>query len=786
MNASPESLELLQVELETSLGQFTLSGTLGPAPAYIGSKLDVHLDGGNANSVMSVFGIDALPEEAFNLNARVEVVKNGLLVERGVLVTKEDQRLEVDGFVALDSGSKGTNLELKISANNLAQVLERYVGSVEVPDKPFELSGRVQIKDEGIGLNDMKFDFEAIQLKADGLIKLDNELSGTSLDFQLSGEDLSALRKFQAIGNSLDMFVEGQPYQATGRFTVEKNAWKLSEVNGRVGQTALNFDALISKQQGLAGSNIRLSVNGPGLDSLLVKKGESGLPKGAFETSAKIGLSDKKLSIDKLRFKTLDAHGEIDLELGWPISGKDDFKFNANVQGGDIRNFLPPMKSFEAEMAAFHLIATGNKQGDLVTVDKFESSVGNLQVLLKGKVDANNPEVAFHVLSEDISQLGRFNGKPLPALPLDIKADFKGNEDQITFRNLVGSLGESSLNGELDVSLKGSKPDIKLTATSDYLDIRPFIEQKKPDTETDTTTKPDRLIPATPLPLDALASKDLHIKLNIGEIRYWQDSITDVILNVEQRNGRLNISQLSYEAPLGNLHASLSINPTGSDKADVKIDLGAQDFVVNLSGLPEEKLDKVPAFDVDFHASGNGANIREVAGNLNGSLYMASKGGSAENVDLSLLETFLFDQLFSVIMPKSQENLNTQFSCIAASLQISDGQVTTNPAIAFTSQKVAVITKGALDLKTEKMNFNFNSTPTNALQINPGEMFHPYILISGSLAKPAVGIDPGKAALHGGAAIATMGISILAKGVLDRAGNAIPICEEMLNNPPKN
>jgi len=789
LDASAEGVELVQVELETSLGQATISGTLGPAPAYTGSKLDVHLDGGNANLIMSVFGIDALPEQAFNLNARVEVVENGLQLERGVLVTKEDQRLEVDGFVALGSGSKGTNLELKISSNHLAQVLERYVGSIEVPDKPFELSGRVQIKDEGIGLNDMKFDFEAMQLKADGLIKLDDELSGTFLDFQLSGENLSALKKFQAIGNSLDMFVEGQPYQATGRFTVEKNGWKLDEVNGRVGQTALNFDALISKQQGLAGSNIRLSVNGPDLNSLLVKEGEPGLPEGAFETSAKIGLSDKKLSIDKLRFKTLDANGEIDLELGWPISSKDDFRFNANVQGGDIRNFLPPMESFEAEMAAFHLHAIGNKQGDLITVDKFESSVGNLKVLLKGKVDANNPEVAFRVLSEDVSKLGQFKGKPLPALPLDIKANFKSSADRIIFRNLVGSLGESSLNGELDVSLEGTKPDIKLTATSDYLDIRPFIEQRKPDTETDaetdTTTKPDRLIPATPLPLDALASKDLQIKLDIGEIRYWQDSITDVVLNLEQRNGRLNISQLSYEAPLGSLNASLSINPTGADQADVKIGLRTHDFVINMSGLPDEKLDTVPAFDADFQATGKGSDVREVAGTLNGSLYIASKGGNAENVDLSLLETFLLDQLFSAIMPKSQENFSTDFSCISASLQISDGLVTTKPAIAFTSEKVAIVTKGTLDLKTEKMNFNFNSTPTNALQINPGEMFHPYILISGTLANPAVGVDPGKAALHGGAAIATMGISILAKGVLDRAGNAVPICEEMLNNPPK-
>jgi hypothetical protein len=118
-------------------------------------------------------------------------------------------------------------------------------------------------------------------------------------------------------------------------------------------------------------------------------------------------------------------------------------------------------------------------------------------------------------------------------------------------------------------------------------------------------------------------------------------------------------------------------------------------------------------------------------------------------------------------------------------MDIVDGLVTTKPALAFSTGKIAVVTKGTLDLKTEKMNFNFTSTPTNALQINPGEMFYPYILISGSLAEPAVGVDPGKAALHGGAAIATMGISVLAKGLLDRVGNAIPICEEMLNNPPQ-
>ncbi len=90
-----------------------------------------------------------------------------------------------------------------------------------------------------------------------------------------------------------------------------------------------------------------------------------------------------------------------------------------------------------------------------------------------------------------------------------------------------------------------------------------------------------------------------------------------------------------------------------------------------------------------------------------------------------------------------------------------------------------MIAKGSLDLKTEKMHFNFSATPTNALKISAGELFNPYILVGGTLSKPAVGIDPGKAILHGGAAIGTAGISILAKGLLDRVGNAMPLCEEM-------
>jgi len=791
LDVSPDGVELLEIALDTTLGSALVSGTLGDAPSYAGSKFNVHLDGSNANAVLAGFGIDVLPEKSFNLNTRLEVVDNGLLVERGVLVTQEDERLELDGLIAFSAGIQGTDLDVKLNGKHFADVIRRHVGDIELPDSPYDLNGNIKIEEKAIRFEKLLFEYEGINLETSGLLKLDDQLSGTALDFQIGGKNLSDLRKFQAIGDSLDILVPGQPYELAGRFVIEKNRFRVNDINGVIGQTKLAFDATINKQTDWIGSGFRFSINGPDINRLLVLRGETDLPGGEFKSSAQVLLSDKILSSDNFGFETGSARGEVDLELDWPFSSRGNIDFDLLLEGDDIRNFLPPLGPYKAEMAAFKINTKGNKRGDLLTFDQFESNIGNLIISLTGQVDENPGDnqmtVTFNVHSDDVSILGRLNGKPLPALPLDINAVFKGNVREFVVPTLVSSFGQSRMEGELEVSLEGSRPDIKLTANSDYIDMRPFLDpkQEEPEDNGSDSPKPDRLIPATPLPLDLLAAYDLRIKLNIGELQYLQDSITDLVVNLEQRSGKLDISQLSYEAPRGKLWSSLSISPTQANKADVKIGLRTDELAFNVSGVSDEQLPELPAFDVLLQAEGNGSNLREVTGSLNGSIYIASKGGNAENVDLSILETFILDEIFSALMPKAKDSLGTELTCIAANLDITDGLVTTTPAFAISTPKIAIITRGTLDLKTEEMKFNFNSTPTQALKISASEMFHPYILIGGTLANPSVGVDPSKAALHGGAAIATLGLSVLAKGVVDRAGNVNPLCIEMLNNPPE-
>jgi len=784
LDVSLDEVELLQLEVQTSLGRATLLGTLGAAPSYVGSKFHLHLEGNNARTMMSIFNIDALPEIPFRLDTRIETVENGMLIERGVLVTMEDEHLELGGFLAFSPGSKGTDVGVRFSGQHLNRVLQRFVGNTEVPDQPYNLSGRIRVLEDGIQLENVKAELNDIKLTATGLINLGDQFLDTGFEFQLDGDDLSALGNFAIIGDSLDIFVPGQSYHAAGFFAVEDNGWHLKDINGRIGKTDLNFDGLISNQPEWAGSNIRFSIKGPNFHGLLVDQHRSDLPLEAFEASGRVLLSTDTLSINDFSFETARAHGKIDLDLGWPVGSTIDAGFDVNIWGDDIRHLLPAREGFKPAGAAYKIEAVGQKRGKLISIKQFDADIGNLQVKAEGVADDGstneNVDISFSATSADLSTLGQINGEPLPAMALDLKTDFKGNANSFVLQNISATLGESHIAGTLNVSLEGSKPNIKLAANSNYIDIRPFLELAGSGDETENSKHPDRLIPATPLPLNALAAADITMKLNIVELRHSSDSFRNIDIETETLAGSLKIPRLALKGPRGEINAALSIYPTGTNEADVKINFSAEKMVSNFSRQPKDKLHQVPALDIEFHASGKGVNLQEVAGTMNGSLYLGSEGGILEGVNLSVLDTFILDEIFSLIMPKTDTKNDLELTCVAAILKITDGLVETDPAFAFTTGQIALISKGTLDLKTEKMQFNFNATPNNALKISASELFNPYILVGGTLSEPQVGLDPAKVLLHGGAAIGTAGISVLAKGLLDRVGNTVPLCEEML------
>ena len=62
------------------------------------------------------------------------------------------------------------------------------------------------------------------------------------------------------------------------------------------------------------------------------------------------------------------------------------------------------------------------------------------------------------------------------------------------------------------------------------------------------------------------------------------------------------------------------------------------------------------------------------------------------------------------------------------------------------------------------------------MSLSAGEIFNPFIRLSGTFAEPGVGIDEGGLLLSGGAAVATGGLTILAKAAWDRIARSNDPC----------
>jgi len=765
------------------------NGSIGDLLKPRQPKFNIDLQGSDIDEITAMLGVNDLGTGRFSLRARGGPVDGRY--EAGINGTIGDISLRASAQASDLSGLDDVDLKLAAKGPSLG-ALTRAFGIKNWPDKPFDLRGEARRVGTTLNISNLNLVVGGTQIMLDALLTNFPAFDTSRVRLSLQGDDIAEFQELLGISG-----IATGPFEIIGKLDVSADETELVQLELKTSLGQARLAGTLGLGPSYLGTKLHVNLQGPDAHLLLSAAGIDALPQkpfslntriellpGPFKAAGQVALSNDTLSIKGFSFETIKAQGEIDLETDWPFSKSNDINFDVSVRGDDVSHFFPRTKTFEPAILAYNIEAAGQRMGDLISLRNFAATIGNLNISLQGDVDSvpddKKVDITFSASSEDISTLGRLNGEPLPAMALDLRTDFSGNANQFTLRNLTGVLGESHLAGTLDVSLRVKKPVITLVATSTYVDIRPFQALLNSAQGTAPAENQDRLIPATPLPLDVLTIADITLILNIDELRYQQDSLRNLDLEAVLQAGELQIKQLDFEGPRGKIRSSLSIIPTDTDEADVQIDLSAEKFVFNLTGQAPEKLAQVPVFDIEVHAGGKGRNMQELAGSLNGSLLLGSEGGILEGVNLSILDTFILDEIFGLIMPKTETANDLNLSCAATIVKISNGKLETAPAFAFTTDQIILDANGSLDLKTEEMRFNFTATPRNALKISASELFNPFIVVGGTLSNPTVGLDPAKVLLRGGAAIGTAGISLLAKGLLDRLGNAAPVCEEML------
>jgi hypothetical protein len=90
---------------------------------------------------------------------------------------------------------------------------------------------------------------------------------------------------------------------------------------------------------------------------------------------------------------------------------------------------------------------------------------------------------------------------------------------------------------------------------------------------------------------------------------------------------------------------------------------------------------------------------------------------------------------------------------------------------------VRMVINSSINLGTEKLRLQFQTTPRKGITISAGEVLNPYVKVVGTLAKPALAVDEQGVLISGGAAVATGGLSILAKAVWQRLARDKKPCQ---------
>ena len=125
-------------------------------------------------------------------------------------------------------------------------------------------------------------------------------------------------------------------------------------------------------------------------------------------------------------------------------------------------------------------------------------------------------------------------------------------------------------------------------------------------------------------------------------------------------------------------------------------------------------------------------------------------------------------ELINAINPFTKSDPYTSVQCVAILMHIDSGVIDSKPVFVQQTDKLRITANANVDLNTEKIDVNFQMTPQKGLGLSITSLVNPYVKLTGTLGKPSLVLDAESVLIGGGVAVATAGLSILAKGVRDR------------------
>ena len=166
---------------------------------------------------------------------------------------------------------------------------------------------------------------------------------------------------------------------------------------------------------------------------------------------------------------------------------------------------------------------------------------------------------------------------------------------------------------------------------------------------------------------------------------------------------------------------------------------------------------------------------------MDGNFRLVGAAGRVPSGSFSIFTQDFVTELVNNINPFTKTDPYTNVECAVVLLHFDDGVIESYPAFVQQTDKLRIFANTRIDLKDETLDADFKITPRKGLGLSLSNLVNPYIKLTGTLGKPSLVLDPESVVIEGSVAVATMGLSILAKGLKDRFFSAKDPCGKALS-----
>jgi uncharacterized protein involved in outer membrane biogenesis len=709
IDVNEDGVEVLRLDLETSLGEIRGNGRLGAPPDFLSSLFDLQIRSDSLERLASAYGIEDLPDYPIEFTGEAEYIEGGIRSIGAVTATVGQVTATLDGFVALQRRIIGSDLAFTLTGPDLADMIGAFIDATGVPEQAYDLRGRFEARDDG---------------------------------------------------------------------------FRFREVTGSVGSSSVDIDGLLTTRSGFDGTRFDFQFAGPALQEIIEEIGDLEVRRGPYELSGSIRLQPDMLQLRDIDFDRTFGDVKADLDLGLPVSRKW-INFDVNGRGRDVRSVLRGLDRFEAFEQAFSLGIRGSLRGDYWNFDQLDIGIGESILQAEGDLDLTDArrttEFSFNLTVPNLASLGTIDGRAFNEQAFSLVAHVDGRDGALTVDQLNAVVGQSDLRGFIQLR-KGDVPSLDIDVYSDSLTFAPLLEEIEFEYDPKPKFDDGRLIPDVVMPFDAMREIDVSVDIDIKELQRGPLYMTDIELDAILRDGILEIQNAQFKPRSGELLARARLEPAG-ESATASIELIARNFAL---GMSQTNLDLAMTGDIDMKLESTGADLRTLLGNANGMILLSARGGRVTNSPwLNRMYGDLLSEILNTINPFRSSDPYTDFECVVVPLLFDDGSLTSAPNVFVSTNRIRMAATPSINLKTEDLRVVVRTTPRRALSVSMGELVNPYVQVVGTLAAPRLAVDEKGVLITGGAAVATGGLTLIARGLWDRLTRSGDPCGQLTDQALK-